>query len=188
MTTSARIDRAALVRRALVELVAERGLGGASMAAVAERAGVATGTAYVHYRSKNELIIAAYCEVKLELGRAAVGGLDPASEPAERFQTVWLACYRYLAGDPARAAFLVQIDGSPYAPEAHAAATGDPEGHLVALASAPDLRPLLVDLPPDVLYDLGLGPAVRLAATGTELLDTELEAVAAGCWRAITQP
>ena len=37
--TTTRVDRAALVRRALVELVAERGFRGTSMGAVAERAG-----------------------------------------------------------------------------------------------------------------------------------------------------
>ena len=44
-------ERAARIRRALVELVAEHGLHGAGMSAVANRAGVGTGTAYVYYAS-----------------------------------------------------------------------------------------------------------------------------------------
>ena len=36
----------------MVELVAENGFRGTSMAAVAQRAGVATGTAYVHFRRR----------------------------------------------------------------------------------------------------------------------------------------
>ena len=40
--------------------MAERGFRGTSMSAVAERAGVAAGTAYVHYASKDELIVATY--------------------------------------------------------------------------------------------------------------------------------
>lgn len=62
--TSTKVDRAGLVRRAVVELVAERGIHGTSMSRVAERAGVATGTAYVHYESKEELLIAAFVETK----------------------------------------------------------------------------------------------------------------------------
>ena len=46
------VDRPALIRKALRDLVAERGFHGASMGAVAQVAGVATGTAYVHYVSK----------------------------------------------------------------------------------------------------------------------------------------
>ncbi|NNF64568.1 MAG: TetR family transcriptional regulator, partial [Acidimicrobiia bacterium] len=57
MSPSTKVDRAALVRRAVVELVAENGFRGASMAAIAAHAGVATGTAYVHYSSKDELVV-----------------------------------------------------------------------------------------------------------------------------------
>jgi len=49
-----RVDRAALVG-ALLELVAERGFQVTSMAAVAERAGVAPGAAYVRHASKMSL-------------------------------------------------------------------------------------------------------------------------------------
>lgn len=186
--TSTRVDRAALVRRALIELVAERGFRGTSMGAVAERAGVATGTAYVHYSSKDELIVAAYREVKLELGKMAVAGVDPSADPEERFRTLWKGIHAHLAADPVRARFLVQIDASPYATEAHAAAAGDPDDELMAAASASDLIALLVDLPVDVLYDLGMGPAVRLVASGVDLADDELDHLAGACWRAITRP
>ena len=186
--TTTRIDRAGLVRRALVELVAERGFRGTSMGAVAERAGVATGTAYVHYKSKDELIIAAYREVKLELGRSAVAGIDPDASPSDRFRALWTGIHDHLAADPVRARFLVQIDASPYAAEAHAAAADDPDDELMAAAAAPDLAGLIVDLPLDVLYDLGMGPVVRLVASGLTLTKAELERVADACWRAITRP
>ena len=57
-------DKAAAVRSALRRLVAERGLHGTAMAAVAAEAGVATGTTYVHYRSKDDRLVAAYLELK----------------------------------------------------------------------------------------------------------------------------
>lgn len=186
--TSTRVDRAALVRRALVELVAERGFRGTSMGAVAERAGVATGTAYVHYASKDELIISAYREVKLELGKSAVAGIDPAVPASERFRALWNGIHAHLAADPVRARFLVQIDASPYATAAHAAAAGDPDDELMTAAAAPDMAPLLAELPVEVLYDLGMGPAVRLVASGVELAPAALERVAEACWRAITRP
>ena len=69
------VDRAALVRDALRRVVAERGFHGASMSAVAKAAGVATGTAYVHYESKDELVIAAYLELKQQLGLIAAAAI-----------------------------------------------------------------------------------------------------------------
>ena len=181
------VDRGAAVRRALRTLVARHGFHGASMSAIAAEAGVATGTAYVHYRSKDDLVFAAYLEAKRELGHAAVAGIDPGAPPEQRFRLLWRNVHRHLAAEPDRARFLVQVDGSPYAREAHAqslAVAGDP---LVAEASKPDLAIRLAALPPDVLYDLALGPAVRLVASGEEMDEEGLDALAGACWRAITR-
>ena len=179
-------DRAARIRRALVELVAEHGLYGAVMSAVAKRAGVGTGTAYVYYPSKEALLLDAYWEVKLAIGAAAMAGVDPGAAPADRFRKIWTAVYRHLAADPARARFLVQVDHSPLAAQAHELALAGDQDPLVAAAGSADLRPLLADLELELLYDLGLAPAVRLAASRPGLPDHELEAVAGACWRAIT--
>jgi AcrR family transcriptional regulator len=182
------VDRAAAVRRALRALVARRGFHGASMSAVAADAGVATGTAYTYYASKDELVLAAYLETKAELAAAATAALDRSAAPAERFRSIWLAAHRHLAANRDHALFLLQVDSSPYREEAHGAAlagSGDP---LVAEAATPDIAELLLPLPLDVLYELGLGPAVRLAAAGAPLGDDALGTVANACWRAISRP
>lgn len=181
------LDRAAAVRDALRTLVARNGFHGASMSAVASEAGVATGTAYTHYASKDELVLAAYCETKARLGTAALAGLDAGAEPGAQFRGTWLAMYRHLTANPDHARFLLQVDHSPYRGDAHAAAiaAGDP---LVAHATAAAVAVLLLPLPLEVIYELGLSPAVRLAASGTELTDEQLGEIAAACWRAISRP
>ncbi len=158
------------------------------MSAVAAEAGVATGTAYVHYASKDEVVYAAYLELKRELGSAAVRGIDPALPAPERFHRLWLGVYRFLAADPERARFLVQVDASPYAAHAHQMAMATGGDPIMAEASRPDMAERLAPLPFDVLYDLGLGPAVRLAAGERRLGRAALATVADGCWRAITDP
>jgi AcrR family transcriptional regulator len=185
---AAKIDRAAAVRAALQSLVARQGLHGTSMAAVAAHAGVATGTAYVHYDSKEELVLATYLELKRNLGVAAVRRLDPDAAPEDRFRTMWLSIYGFLAADPERAQFLTQIDSSPLAPLAHERSLADHGDPILAQARRPDLAALLLDLPLELLYDLGLGPAVRLAASGARLSRRQLTVVADAAWRAITRP
>ncbi len=177
------VDRAAAVRAALRALVAERGFHGASMGAVAKAAGVATGTAYTHYASKDELVLAAYVETKAQLTAAATADLDPAAAPAEWFRGAWLATYRHFAANPEHARFLLQVDHSPYKSRAHDALPADDP--LIAQASA--LAAELLPLPAEVLYELGLAPAVRLAVAGVQLGDGELELVASACWRAISR-
>ena len=181
------LDRAAAVRRALRALVAQHGFHGASMSEVAKAAGVATGTTYTHYASKDELVLAAYLETKAELGAAATAGVDPGAEPATRFRTIWLATYRHMAANREHALFLLQVDASPYraeAREASLAAAGDP---LLEQASTPDVAERLQPLPLDVLYELGLAPAVRLAVSAPDLSDADLEAAADACWRAVSR-
>ncbi len=185
-----RVDRAALVRRAFLELVAERGFHGASMSSVAQRAGVAAGTIYVHHASKDELVVAVYRDVKRELGSAAVANVDPAGPPPARFETMWRNVLAHLSADPNRARFLIQVDASPYFAPAHADVLADRDDPLLAAASTDDMVEVLIDLPPDVLYDLGFGPAVRLAASraGEPPLDEdELARLVEACWRAITR-
>jgi AcrR family transcriptional regulator len=185
---SAPIDRPAAVRAALRRLVARHGFHGASMSAVAAEAGVAAGTAYVHYASKDDLVLATYLEVKRELGAAAVAELDRSAPAETRFLHMWHRINRHLAADPDRPRFLIQVNGSPYARRAHEmamAAGGDP---MMAEAARPDMAARLVPLPPEVLYDLGFGPALRLAADGKPVPAGVLDTLAHACWRAITKP
>jgi AcrR family transcriptional regulator len=180
-------DRAAAVRRALRALVARHGFHGASMSAVAAEAGVATGTTYTHYASKDELVLATYLETKAELGAAATADLEPGAPAAERFRAMWLAIHRHMAANRDHALFLLQVDASPYRAEAHAAAQDVVGDSLIAQAALQDVAERLLPLPLEVVYELGIAPALRLAVGDVELSDDELAAVADACWRAISR-
>jgi AcrR family transcriptional regulator len=183
--TKTPVDRAALLRRALLELVAERGFRGTSMAAVAERAGVAAGTAYVHYASKDELVIATYVEIKAELSEAAVVGLDSAALFEAQFLHIWHNVLHHLLADPARARYMGQIESSPYANEAHGRALQRIDPPRAASAA---MTGHVVDLPPLIIWDIGFGPAVRLAADPEQALDeASLDTLARACLRAVSQ-
>lgn len=181
------VDRAAAVRQALRTLVAQNGFHGASMSAVAAEAGVATGTAYTHYAGKDELVLATYLETKDELGEAATEGLDPSSPPEELWRELWLSTYRHLSANRDHALFLLQVDCSPYKEPAHAAAMARDSDPLIEAAAAPGIVDRLMPLPLEVLYELGLAPAVRLAASGEKLSDEQLRMTADACWRAISR-
>ena len=183
MTTT--VDRPAAIRRALRDLVAERGFHGASMGAVAKEAGVAAGTAYVHYESKEELVYATYLEIKRALSEDVLPHVDLEAVPKERFVRLWTGIYHHCRAEPTRAGFLAQLEASPFSGEAskRLEESGD---RLLEEATRPDLVELLVDLPMDVIATLTLGVAVRLVASGIELSADQLETVAEACWRAVT--
>ena len=180
-------DRPAAIRRALRDLVAERGFHGASMGAVAKEAGVATGTAYVHYESKDELVFATYLEIKAGLGEAVLEDFDRSASPSDQWSHMLKTSYRYFEEEPERARFLTQLEESPYYEEAHARhlAKGDP---LLEAARSEEFVALIVDLPSEVIYALSLGVAVRLVAAGTRLKDEQLGTLVTATWRAVTRP
>lgn len=184
--TTTRVDRPAAIRRALRDLVAERGFHGASMSAVAKAAGVATGTAYVHYESKEELIYATYLEIKSDLGEDVLSKVDFDAPPAERYGQLWRATYDHMAAEPNRARFLTQLEESPFHEVAfqRIKEQGDP---LMERANDPELVDRLVPLPPELLYSLSIGVAVRLAASGASLADEDLETLIRSTWRAVTR-
>ena len=186
MATTSAMDRAAAVRQAMRTLVARHGLHGTSMSAIAKEAGVAQGTAYAHYDSKQQLLLAAYLELKREMGTGACADIDPSAGPHDRFIQVWLGVYRFLATEPERAQFLLQLESSPYARMAHEVGMAVPDDPLMAEATTLLAAGVLAPLDLDVLYDLAFGPAIRRAAAGGGVDERSAVVLAEACWRAIT--
>lgn len=186
MTASVSINRAEAVRHALIRLVARDGFHGTSMAAIAKEAGVATGTAYVHFASKDELVLATYIEVKHALGAAALASVDADASLREQFAQLWTGVQKHLEANPDRARFLVQADSSPYAQIAHERATSAVDDPLMSSPVVANLLDAMVDLPPEVLYDLALGPVVRLTANQRGIDESLVAPLIEACWRAVT--
>jgi AcrR family transcriptional regulator len=73
------------------ELIEEGGYGAASVLAIAERAGVAAGTLYRHFASKEELFVEVFrsvCEREEHAMRTAADQLPPDATSQERLKTV----------------------------------------------------------------------------------------------------
>lgn len=179
-------QRRADLRAAMVALVAERGFHGATMRAVADRAGTALGTAYVHHRSKDDLVVAAYLEVKRALGVAAAAGVDAGQPAPQRFAAMWHGLHRHLRAQPEHARFLVQVEASPLADRAHEAAMAEPDDPLMREAARPDIAEVVLALPFTVLFDLAFGPAIRAVAREVVLDAASAEVLAEACWQAVT--
>src|SRR5689334_7065705 len=74
------------ILRAAIDVFADRGYFNAQVADVARAAGVAAGTVYLYFKSKDDLLVSIFersMREGLALGRAAVAGLD---DPAERLR------------------------------------------------------------------------------------------------------
>jgi AcrR family transcriptional regulator len=90
VTTTAPPTRARLLSAAQ-ELIEEGGYGAASVIAIAGRAGVAAGTLYRHFASKEELFVEVFrsvCDREVAAMRAADAAMPPGSPQVERLLAV----------------------------------------------------------------------------------------------------
>jgi AcrR family transcriptional regulator len=77
--------------RSAQELIEEGGYGAASVVAIAERAGVAAGTLYRHFVSKEELFVEVFrsvCDREVRAMRAAADSMPPEASHVDRLETV----------------------------------------------------------------------------------------------------
>jgi len=81
-------DKRNSILSAATEVFAERGLA-APTAAITAVAGVAEGTLFTYFRTKDEVVNALYREIKLELADAMMSGFPRKASVRHRMQHVW---------------------------------------------------------------------------------------------------
>ena len=89
----ARAGKRDAILRAAIDVFAERGFFNAQVADVARAAGVAAGTVYLYFRSKDDLLVSIFERTMREAfteGRAAVAGIDDPGERLRQFARVHL--------------------------------------------------------------------------------------------------
>jgi AcrR family transcriptional regulator len=175
--------------RAAIGIVAKDGLAAATTAAIAGEAGVAEGTLYRHFESKDDLLIAAYRQMKTEVFVNAGADLDVTTPPPERLKHTWLAIYRAYRADRDAFAF-----GQRFAESALAEREGGESMRAIGRMVS-DLRKAGVasgdfkNLPTDLLGNLFLAPInylLKAEIKGRRWSDAELDAAASAVlagWR-----
>jgi AcrR family transcriptional regulator len=165
--------------RAAVGIVARDGLAAATTAAIAAEAGVAEGTLYRHFDSKDDLLIAAYRQMKNEVFVLAAEGVDTSLPPPERLKRTWKAIYLAYRADRDAFAF-----GARFAESALAEREGGEAARSIGKIVV-DLRRAGVascdfkNLPADLLGNLFLAPIsylLKAEIKGRKWTDAELDA------------
>jgi AcrR family transcriptional regulator len=167
--------------RAAIGIVARDGLAAATTAAIAAEAGVAEGTLYRHFESKDDLLIAAYRQMKNEVFVLAAEGVDTSLPPPERLKQTWKAIYLAYRADRDAFAF-----GNRFAESALAEREGGEAARSIGKIVI-DLRRAGIasgnfkNLPADLLGTLFLAPISYLLKTeikGRKWTEAELDAAA----------
>jgi AcrR family transcriptional regulator len=99
-------DKGEAILAAALDLFVERGFHGTSVPSVAERAGVAAGTIYHYFSSKEALVNALYKRWKAEISARVISGFPFESPVREQFRTIWERMADFALAHPKELAFL----------------------------------------------------------------------------------
>lgn len=107
-------DKKVQLLESALDLIKEHGFHGTPVSLVAKKAGVAAGTVYTYFQSKDELILEIYSYVKNQVLQE-ISTLDPVGEPFEkRFFALWNNWIALYLRRVSFQRFLEQFASSPY--------------------------------------------------------------------------
>ncbi|MEC3880935.1 TetR/AcrR family transcriptional regulator [Parapedobacter sp. 10938] len=105
-------------KRAIFEstlrLIKDFGFHGTPMSQIAQEAGVATGTIYHYFTSKDELIVDLYHYARERMQSVIFTDNDLGLPYPEQFAAVWMTLVKYYVAHPEVLSFLEQFFSSPY--------------------------------------------------------------------------
>src|SRR5947208_16376605 len=96
------------IYKATLQLVKERGLAGITMSDISKAASIATGTLYIYFKNKDELIKALFAECREQSAKEYFAGVAGEAPFEERMKTLFTNIVRYKMKHFEVSAFLEQ--------------------------------------------------------------------------------
>ncbi len=105
-------DKRSAIQDAATRLFAERGLAAAPTSEISKRAGVAEGTLFTYFETKDDLINSLYREIKLELADAMMSDFPRKKNVRTRLRHVWDRYVNWGIANPKQRKVLAQLQVS----------------------------------------------------------------------------
>ena len=178
------VDRRAAVMGAALALFAERGFHGTRVPDIAARAGVATGTIYRYFATKEALVNAVFQERKRALGEAVAATFPPGPLSREGVVAAWSALVALARSDPVAFRFLEQHDHADYLDEdSRLVSETSQTAHLAVLAAGQAAGLVRADLPAAALASLVWGALIGFVRDRGGCAGAETAAAGDAVWR-----
>jgi len=182
-------DKRQEIMLAALELLAEQGFHGAPMAQIASQAGVAAGTIYCYFESRDVLIRELYRDIEGRINTRIEEGAAADRPTRHRFEHVCRVLLDYFIQHPLEFRYIEQFHNSPYGTEHRRDKLLGRNGEAQLcreLFEQGITEGVIKELPLVILYALTFGPLVILARDhilGFVVLDEEMIArVVEACW------
>jgi AcrR family transcriptional regulator len=163
-------DKPNAILAAAIKVFAERGLG-APTSAITSAAGVAEGTLFTYFKTKDELVNAVYRAIKLELADAMMSGFPRRASVRVRLRHVWNQYLDWGVANPLQQVVLKQIQVWRGLTEESKAAGSQPFTQIQTMTDDAVAQRILQDLPRPFIW----AAISALAETTMEFMRQEPE-------------
>ncbi len=180
------------IMQAALQLFVEQGFEATSTAAITRKAGVAAGTLFHHFESKEKLIDAIYTQVKSDMSDALAKGTDNQADARAMFHRSWKNFVVYCAENPENFRFVDVFSNSTQISNGVAErAKKQFFDHLHELIEVARRENCLQGLPDELIYSMITSLSVATVwhlIEHPEKLHDEIfmERALNSCWRAIS--
>lgn len=107
-------DKKTAIMDAALKLFTERGFHGTSTAQISKEAGVGTGTLFIYFPTKEDLINSLYFEVKGQLSQSMGKEFEAQSTFQDKFRKIWSNLVKWGVDNQEEFLFVGQFCSSPY--------------------------------------------------------------------------
>jgi TetR/AcrR family transcriptional regulator, multidrug resistance operon repressor len=108
-------DKKEAILRSTLELIKDNGFHGTPVSKIAKHAGVASGTIYHYFPSKDAIIVALHQRIKTQMAEAMFSEENSGKAYKQQFFDGWINLCKYFINNPSSLFFHEQFTSSPYA-------------------------------------------------------------------------
>lgn len=185
----ARPDRRESILDAALQCFVERGFHGTAVPQIARRAGIAAGTIYHYFESKEALVNALYRTWKTAVAQRVFTAFPQAAPAREQFSAMWKEMIAFAVASPAAFAFLEMHNHSSYLDAESVAIDSSLKDFGRAMIERAQGEGLVKPLDAAVLMELIFGAFVGMMRAHwegrIELSDSVISAAERACWDAV---
>lgn len=148
------MDKKELIINAALKLFVENGFHGTATAKIAQEAGVANGTLFQYFKTKDELVIVLYSHIKEELAAYVAKNTADNADIKETIKTQVLSTLYWALDNPTKFRFVQQFHSSPYIGKIEQdLITKHVEPHILLIQKGIE-QGVLKSIPADLIYTL----------------------------------
>ena len=114
MITQLKVDKRDLLIEAATKLFVERGFHATPTSAITKEAGVSAGILFHYFKTKDELIVELFVELKKQYSGFILKDIDKIKTPIGKLRLIWANSWRWGLENPIKFKFIQQADNSIY--------------------------------------------------------------------------